>query len=334
MDPVSSAASIIAVVQLSGSVINLCYNYVKSVRDGRKEVMQFVEELNDLKRILERLLEIALKHETSQSPFPMPMLEIFGNDDSILTECENFLKQLEPRLKPNGLKGAVQALKWPLKEKETKAELERIERLKKSLTLALAVDNTALALDTHQIASGCFRILTSIAEAFVPFQRANNRRLIRQCVDALNLSLNHNISWRPSMDVSTLQSQAYHEWKTNKSPIMWPQGIRGCARAKLLDVLDAINRFELLQMLAYMSKWNTQDRHILIPSSSVVDMRDQVKLLANLSWNAPDERNQTSLLSAVTWPMMVLVKLSLEKQVTITQDVIEVVIERHSVEFL
>ena len=56
MDPVSAAASIIAIIQISGSVISLCYQYISSVKDAHGDITKVLSEVASLKVILEERL--------------------------------------------------------------------------------------------------------------------------------------------------------------------------------------------------------------------------------------------------------------------------------------
>ena len=77
-----------------------------------------------------------------------------------LDQCKGELLKLEETLKhqKNGIKGVVNALKWPLDEAYTTKTLERIERTKTTLNLALSTDQINLNLlikdDTSALING------------------------------------------------------------------------------------------------------------------------------------------------------------------------------------
>ena len=51
MDPLSVTASIIAVIQISGTVISICYDYRNAVKDAAKEVARIIDEVKSLQDI-------------------------------------------------------------------------------------------------------------------------------------------------------------------------------------------------------------------------------------------------------------------------------------------
>jgi len=63
MDPLSLTASIITVIELSGAVVRICYNFRKSVKGASGEAAKITKELNALHNVLEQLLEFAESEE-------------------------------------------------------------------------------------------------------------------------------------------------------------------------------------------------------------------------------------------------------------------------------
>jgi hypothetical protein len=52
MDGLSAAASVIAVLQISESVVSACRHYYKTVKGARKEIQMVITMVNDLKSTL------------------------------------------------------------------------------------------------------------------------------------------------------------------------------------------------------------------------------------------------------------------------------------------
>ncbi len=57
-DPLSIAASLIAVAQISGSIIALCYDYRRSVKGAKRDVLRLSGEVHALRDIVEQLLQL------------------------------------------------------------------------------------------------------------------------------------------------------------------------------------------------------------------------------------------------------------------------------------
>ena len=140
MDPLSVTAGIIAVVQISGAVISLCYEYRTGAKDAAKEAIRITEELKSLQDVLERLLklaEIEIARGTSRLQTLQPLLEPGG----ILPRCQDDLTALQLKLAPDtGVKMLMRKLKWPLTEKEVKKAIEDIARTKETISFALITD--------------------------------------------------------------------------------------------------------------------------------------------------------------------------------------------------
>jgi hypothetical protein len=58
MDPLSIAGTLIAVLQITTSVISILYDYRTGVASASREVIQITEALNSLKDVLESILRL------------------------------------------------------------------------------------------------------------------------------------------------------------------------------------------------------------------------------------------------------------------------------------
>ena len=139
MDPLSITAAVIAVVQLSGAVISVCYEYRK---DGAKEAVRITEELKSLQDVLERLLKLA-ELEVARGSSRLQTLQPLLEPDGALLHCRDDLSILQQRLAPEaGMKMLMRKLKWPLTEKEVKKAIENVARTRETISLALITDQT------------------------------------------------------------------------------------------------------------------------------------------------------------------------------------------------
>ena len=65
-DPLSTAASIIAVIQISGTVLSACYRYAALLEDAPQDIQWVINEVGSLKVILEELKALALSVSDKQ----------------------------------------------------------------------------------------------------------------------------------------------------------------------------------------------------------------------------------------------------------------------------
>ncbi|OQD94832.1 hypothetical protein PENSOL_c023G07534 [Penicillium solitum] len=142
MDPLSSAASVIAVIQLTGSLVKLCGGYIQEVKDAREEIYTLQQTITGLQGTLQDLLHL-LQSNDGMSLLTSSRLA------SNITHCFSNLHALEAKLDPGKgkklmRKVGLRALKWPLKRAEVQGAIQNLERFKTSFLLSLQVDQTSL----------------------------------------------------------------------------------------------------------------------------------------------------------------------------------------------
>lgn len=135
-------ASIIAVLQITGTTISLCYDYRTRVKNAPKTLSNMTDQLVSLRSVLERLVKLAETEDASGSPRLSTSGLLIG-PDGILEKCKAELTVLNARLQPStGWKAVGNSLIWPLKEGEMKKALDDLEKMKATLQLALTADQT------------------------------------------------------------------------------------------------------------------------------------------------------------------------------------------------
>ena len=141
MDPLSVTASIIAVIQLTGSVISTVYNYRKGVKHASEDTAKIIQDLTAFSQILEKLLEM-IENERFTEGTHFASLEDLVKPDGPLGSCQKTLERLNAKLQPeNGWRAAKQSLTWPLKQDYVKKTLDEIATAKDTLGLAITVDH-------------------------------------------------------------------------------------------------------------------------------------------------------------------------------------------------
>lgn len=140
MDGLSSAASVIAVIQLAGSLVKVCGGYIREVKDARDEILSLQQEIESLQGILKGLEKILLSGDRKALPTSSRLV-------SNVTDCLSDLRALETRLdtgtgKRLMRKVGLRALKWPLKREEVEGIIKNLERYTSAFLLSLQVDQT------------------------------------------------------------------------------------------------------------------------------------------------------------------------------------------------
>lgn len=136
MDPLSITASIIAVITLTGKVIN----YLNVVRNASKDRARFAKEVANIQSLL-----ISVRfHLDESTPEDLWFKEVRklteenGPIDQFRVAMEQLLTKVEPKA---GLKKVGETLLWKLDEKDVEEILSRIERLKSIIQIAVQMDH-------------------------------------------------------------------------------------------------------------------------------------------------------------------------------------------------
>lgn len=154
-DPLSITAGIVAVLQATNKVLEICYNFKAALRNGPWGLSQTIEEVRDLRAVLEQLDALA---DIPYSDDESALGKIWSNlsllckaQNSPLETCTQELRCLEKKVVASwsskaGLKQRAlkRAFSWSLREDEIKQSLQRIERCKATLSLAITADEVCV----------------------------------------------------------------------------------------------------------------------------------------------------------------------------------------------
>ena len=143
MDGLSAAASVIAVIQVSSQIFDLCRTYYINVKDAREDIQRLRDEITALQDVLVNVADLTDDPKSAS----LKALASISRKDGPLQVCQSELLALAARLDPGEERGrmrqfGMRALKWPFSSKEVDKILDSIGRHKSSFTLALAADQT------------------------------------------------------------------------------------------------------------------------------------------------------------------------------------------------
>jgi hypothetical protein len=134
-DPLSTTASIIAIVQLSSAVVE----YINGVRGATKERKRLRDEVRACEFILQQLKDDA--DDTEEGEAWSETIKALEGTDAPLGRLWIALNIVKAKLEPKtGLEKTLTSLKWPFSEKEVEKIISLIEREKTLLQLALVND--------------------------------------------------------------------------------------------------------------------------------------------------------------------------------------------------
>jgi len=136
MDPLSATASIIAILQLSAKVLE----YLSNVRDAPKERSHCEAEISNLSALLRALRDHVQTGYQSQLWYTA--IAELAAPKGPLDQFKQALEALQNKITDGGrLKKLGEALVWKFKKEEIAGILDRIERLKSLVGIALQMDH-------------------------------------------------------------------------------------------------------------------------------------------------------------------------------------------------
>ena len=148
MDPLSVVGAFIAVLQVSGTIVSHCYEYRKSVKSAPRDLVRILDEVSDLRNVIERLIRL-MDEDSASGRRCLPAVEQMTLEKGPLARCQSELDILESKLEmPLGRwKALRKQLIWPLEEKEVLKSLETIRKMKSMIDSALMIDNTFVTIE-------------------------------------------------------------------------------------------------------------------------------------------------------------------------------------------
>jgi len=237
MDPLSITASLIAVLQISGTVISALYEYRTGVKSASKDAARIITELNSLRSILESLLQ-AVEKEDSNASFNsdggsrLANFQALTQENGELKRCQADLEAVSMKLDGDeagslsGWKKMRRALVWPFKEKDVEKMLQSVQKAKSTMQFALSADQTVLTLEIHDGVS-------NLTRQFAATSLDQRLQRIRDWLCAPDPFLNHVAARKKRQPLTGdwfLGGEMYGSWRSSPGSFLWLYGIRKSPR--------------------------------------------------------------------------------------------------------
>src|SRR3569833_2077628 len=146
MDPLSAAASIIGVLQLSEAVLGSCYRFVGKVKDATADINRVIQQFGYLTTILRDLQTLAEPvGQGPQASVSLSTLKSLAGENGPLAACAKALGGLKAKL-PGGPLSLRQKLQWPFESKKINSIMDQIMAQGPILELAVAGDNYGVTI--------------------------------------------------------------------------------------------------------------------------------------------------------------------------------------------
>ncbi|KAI0482243.1 hypothetical protein GGR56DRAFT_177205 [Xylariaceae sp. FL0804] len=217
MDPLSFSASLIAVIELSCTVVQ----YISTASGATKERRRLRSEIQACNHFLQEIRDSA---DDADEPHTwsdtVKALEAPG---APLYRLSVTLRTIESRFKPKtGLKKAIGSLRWPLEEKEVNMLINSIECEKSVLQLSLANDSLRLLHRLNESFEESNQRLLTLVNAMENFSEVHAERLhgLQEAVGRLSTSHDREdaqmlrqaaLSWLTRFDHAAQQNDIFND---------------------------------------------------------------------------------------------------------------------------
>lgn len=254
MDPLTISTSVITLLQATTAIISVCYNFRAALKNAPWSLTSIIEELKCLRSILESLEELAQGLDKPSGLGKRPVFESLSDpDNGPLVICLRELSILDKKMKSSGYAGtaglrrkaALQALGWQLKDRDAKECLERIERCKTTLSLALTADEATLLVNIQDLTTSLQATaqnidykITILADDVRSRDFDGEHRAMMQWLSPVDPCENHEAAISAHQEGTgtwILESKEFTEWYQAKSLFLWVSGFPGAGKTILLS---------------------------------------------------------------------------------------------------
>lgn len=139
MEALSSAASVIAVVQITGSIVQICGGYISKVKSAKQDILRLQQEVSSLGEVLRMLNELLHGPDSTKLTTSHTLFNDVANCSSTLTILKEKI-DLETTQNPMRRWG-LRAFKWPLQHTEVEKVISDIKGYISLFSLALQTNH-------------------------------------------------------------------------------------------------------------------------------------------------------------------------------------------------
>lgn len=249
MDPLSVAASVIAVLQAANSVISVCYDFRSAIKDQPWAMTRITNSINELRAILGRLEQVANESELTKDDTGSARhsaLEALCQDGGAIRNCYDDLRTLEHKLGSGSWAGKegskrrafIQSIGWQFKGKEAEDMLARLDGYKTTLNLAITLDQAALMKAMSKTMVDVDRNTTNLFKQFQSLSLDERKRKILQWLSPVDPSKSHEAALKIRQAGTNdwfLSSKELENWRYSERSFLWLSGRPGTGKTILMS---------------------------------------------------------------------------------------------------
>lgn len=228
-DPLSAAASIVALSQVSNAVLTSCYRYIGQVKSAEADIAQVINEVGSLTAILGDLEQLLADHSLELS-----LLNSLEGQHGPLATCLRTLEELRARLEPASKPSRIRRrLLWPFESQKVQEILEVVQKQKEIFQLALAGDSTRIIVKSAAA-------IPQVQESVQRIEDRMKRETILTWYKSSDPERNHLASrdkHEPNTANWIFDTEAFLSWKSIPSESLWLHGIPGAGKTILCSTI-------------------------------------------------------------------------------------------------
>lgn len=233
-------ASVIAVIQISEQVVSACYQYFRSAKDAKQEILDVINVVGSLKTTSDNLRLLA------NDPAILPNVHGLINP---LNACKLTLEKIAqqlgieagPSVDLENIKvGLSKRLVWPWKGREVGKLLEVIERHKTIFILALSGDTLPMTLAIKDGVTEVMESVRTIAINQRHTEMKEEKNKILGWLKSSDPSTNHSAARKkhePTTGDWFLQSETFSAWTQGAVESVWLHGVPGAGKTILCSTI-------------------------------------------------------------------------------------------------
>lgn len=224
MAGIGEAASVIAVIQITQSVFELCSDYYGAVKNAENETRRLQNELTGLREVLAKVQRLFEDPKNKQ-------FQISREFNQALEECRSLVDELKNRLETKKdrffARLVHRGLQWPFTKKELNVKIQHLHTIQNSLAAILTIEQTTVSVKILERVD--YNEKVDILEWISSVPYGKHHASIK------DVRVRGTCEW-------LLQHDNFADWtNANSSVIMWLYGSPGAGKTFLASkVIDEI----------------------------------------------------------------------------------------------
>ncbi|KAL5598673.1 uncharacterized protein BROUX77_006507 [Berkeleyomyces rouxiae] len=247
MEAVGVAANLIAVIDLSMKVGNLCLKYAREVKNASSEIERLREETTNLKRVTDQALDLLKTPGLEELGETSSLNEVLRQSRTQLVELTHKFGSEDSRSRPRRLR--FHALKWPFNREEIEEYIKNLHRYNETIFQILQVHQTNAL---HKVRNGVVEVMKGVENMDIKVdqvvqdvQRANHHLFDLEQWGSLNTLPTadgasfdshyeqHNATCLPNTRVELLQEITAWASDPLAKSLFWLNGMAGTGKSTI-----------------------------------------------------------------------------------------------------